>query len=64
MNQQDLKIIPGEQMKAVFTENKIRHIIERVMSPKFLLEKHFSGLKKGLKSMISTAKSFEKLKKS
>ena len=64
LGQKDLKIIPGNNMKTIFTEKKIRHIVENIMSPKFLLKKHFSGLKKGLKSMIKTVKNYHKLKKS
>jgi uncharacterized protein len=64
LNKKDLKIIPGAKMKTIFTEKLIRHIVENVMTPKFLLQKHFVGLKKGLKSMIKTMKSYHKLKKS
>jgi uncharacterized protein len=64
LNQKDLKIIPGSNMKTIFTEKKIGQIVNDVMTPKFLLEKHFSGLKKGLKKMIKTVKNYQKLKKS
>ena len=64
LNKKELKIIPGARMKTIFTQKKIRDIVENVMSPKFLLQKHFMGLKKGLKTMIKTIKNYRKLKKS
>ena len=61
-NKQTLKIIPGTEMNVIFSEAKVREVVENVMSPKFLKEKYFSGLKKGLKSMVNTIKAYNKAK--
>ena len=52
LNKKELKIIPGSEMKLIFGERKIRDVVENIMTPKFLKQKHFAGLKKGIKSMI------------
>lgn len=58
-NKKELKIIPGKDIKLMLTETKIRTIVEDVMTPKFLIEKHYVGLKKGLKALSKTIKSFK-----
>lgn len=58
--QKTLKIIPGTEMKVIFSEAKIKNVIEDVMAPKILKEKHFSAIKKGLKSMVKTIKTYYK----
>ena len=59
-NQKDLKIIPGKNVKVMFGDREIKNVIENVMTPKFIMEKHFAGLKKGIKSMVKTIKNFKK----
>lgn len=58
--QKTLKIIPGTEMKVIFSEAKVRDVVENVMTPKILKGKHFSALKKGLKSMVKTIKAYNK----
>jgi uncharacterized protein len=58
-DKKELKIIPGKDLKLTLTESKIRTIVQEVMTPKFILEKHYVGLKKGLKALSKTIKSFK-----
>ena len=60
-NKKDLKIIPGKNVKVIFGDREIKDLVENVMTPKFLLGKHFVGLKKGIKSMVKTIKNFKKV---
>lgn len=55
----ELKIIPGKDIKLLLTADTIRTIIEDIMAPKFLDNKYYVGLKKGLKSLAKTIKSFK-----
>lgn len=61
LNKKELKIIPGSEMMVIFDDRKIRNVVENIMTPKFLKEKHFSGLKKGIKSMIKTIKNYSEV---
>lgn len=59
-NKKELKIIPGKNIKVIFGDREIKDVVENVMTPKFLLGKHFAGLKKGIKSMVKTIKNYNK----
>jgi uncharacterized protein len=61
LNKKELKIIPGSEMEVIFDERKIRGIVENIMTPKFVKEKYFTGLKKGIKSMVKTIKNYNKV---
>jgi len=60
--QKTLKIIPGTEMRVIFNEAKIKRVLEDVMTPKIVKEKHFAALKKGLKSIVKTIKAYNKAK--
>jgi uncharacterized protein len=55
----ELKIIPGYDIKSILTEKKILSIINEVMKPKFLKEKYFPGLKKGIKAIYKTIETYK-----
>ncbi|HIP36897.1 MAG TPA: TPM domain-containing protein [Crocinitomix sp.] len=57
-NKKVLKIVPGQDVKSILTEKKLLYIIENTMNPKFLKEKHFAGLKKGIKAIYKTIKTY------
>ncbi|MGV6860620.1 MAG: TPM domain-containing protein [Putridiphycobacter sp.] len=58
-NKKELKIIPGKSIKHILTEKKMLSIVNDVMKPKFLKEKHFAGVKKGIKSIYKTIKTYQ-----
>ena len=58
-NKKELKIIPGHDIKSILTEKKLLSIVQNVMEPKFLKEKHFAGLKKGIKAIYKTIKAYQ-----
>jgi uncharacterized membrane protein YgcG len=58
-NKKELKIIPGHDIKSILTEKKLLNIVNNVMTPKFLKEKHFAGLKKGIKAIYKTIKAYQ-----
>jgi len=60
--QKTLKIIPGTEMRVIFNEAKIKSVLENVMVPKIVKEKHFTALKKGIKSLVKTIKAYNKVK--
>jgi uncharacterized protein len=58
-SKKELQIIPGHDIKSILTERKLLSIIQNVMEPKFLKEKYFSGLKKGIKAIYKTIKAYQ-----
>lgn len=58
-NKKELKIIPGHDIKSILTEKKLLSIVQNVMEPKFLKEKHFAGLKKGIKTIYKTINTYQ-----
>lgn len=58
-HKKELKIIPGHDIKSILTEKKILSIVKDIMEPKFLNEKYFPGLKKGIKSVYKTITTYQ-----
>jgi len=59
LSKKELKIIPGHDIKSILTEKKILSIVQDIMEPKFLQEKYFPGLKKGIKAIYKTIKAYQ-----
>ena len=59
LNKKGLKIIPSDDIVSILTEKKLLDIVKNVMEPKFLKEKYFSGLKKGIKTIYKTIKNYQ-----